>query len=154
MKIDILSDPKDSRSAKLTVGLRFFNNTQSEAYLFAPYLFPNGEVINSHFQFTPREQVRYIGPAVKPHFTEEDIIVLGPMETVYTEFVDLRRAYKFPSQDSSKFDKFEYRYSAPHPLDAEGKHVGNLESDWVLVNPSAMSWGFFDRHLKRHLNDI
>lgn len=149
MKIDLFSDPKDSRSAKLTVGLRFFNNTQHDAYLFKPYLLNNGELLNEHFQFNRREQVRYIGPAVKPHFTEDDILVLGPMQTFSTEFADLRRFYKFPSQHSAQFEKFEYRYSASHPLDAEGKHVGTLESDWSLVNPSAINWGYFENRLNR-----
>lgn len=148
MKIEIISDPKDTRSEKLTVCLRFFNATQHEAYLFRPYLFPNGEILNSHFQFTPRDHVRYVGPTVKPSFNAEDILVLGPMDEIYTEFVDLRRGYDFSSFSDSQLEKFEYRYSAPHPLDAEGKHVGNLESKWELVNPSALTWGFFSRHLK------
>lgn len=149
MKIDIISDPKDNRAAKLTVGLRFFNNTQRDAYLFKPYLFNNGELFNSHFQFTPREHVRYFGPAVKPQFNEDDILVLGPMQSYGTEYIDLRRFYKFPEEKSSQFEKFEYRYSAPHPLDAEGKRVANIESDWNRVNPNYLTWGYFENRLNR-----
>lgn len=146
MKIEIYTDPRDIRTAKLTVGLRFFNNTQHDSYLFNPYLLHNGELLNAHFQFEPRDSVRYIGPAVKPRFTEEDIAVLGPQQSIYTEYADLRRYYKFAYGKESHFSKFRYRYSAPHPLDAEGSATALIESNWVSVNPNSLmtNWQIFE----------